>query len=127
LRDISRLISERRQLNVLICDERGEISEGKIGNSCDVMKYSDKATAFEAGIRAMRPDVIITDELSSRDCDALRKAIYAGVKVIASAHFSEFTFINSSFLDLFDRYVFLKDNVGNITNIYNRDGRSVIS
>ena len=67
LRDLARILGVKTGLNVLICDERGEISAGEIGETCDVLKYSDKATAFEAGIRAMRPDVIITDELSAEE------------------------------------------------------------
>jgi stage III sporulation protein AA len=64
LRDLSRMISEKTTKNVLICDERGEISCGDVGATCDVLKFADKQTAFSVGIRAMRPDVIITDELS---------------------------------------------------------------
>ena len=63
LRDLSRLICEKKALNVLICDERGEISMGNVGETADVLRFCDKTTAFDAGIRCMRPEVIITDEL----------------------------------------------------------------
>ena len=38
LRDFARILGEKSKLNVLICDERGEISAGKTGETCDVLK-----------------------------------------------------------------------------------------
>ncbi|MDE5897037.1 MAG: hypothetical protein K2H43_04410, partial [Clostridia bacterium] len=86
LRDLARLVSERRELNVLVSDERGELSAGDLGACSDVMKFADKLTAFTAGIRAMRPDVIVTDELLSEDYPAVRRAVESGITVFASAH-----------------------------------------
>ncbi len=127
LRDLARLLSERTDKNVLICDERGEISCGNCGQSSDVLKFADKNTAFEAGIRAMRPDVIITDELSPADCEGVKKAIFAGVAVLASAHFSDMERIKEPFFGLFDRYVLLHErNIGQIKGIYDRTGRELL-
>ena len=127
LRDLARLIGENTDKNVLICDERGEISCGNCGQSSDVLKFADKNTAFEAGIRAMRPDVIITDELSPSDCEGIKKAIFAGVTVLASAHFSDFEYIQPPFLGLFDRYVLLNEKeIGQIKGIYDRTGRQLL-
>ena len=124
LRDLSRIISEKTRLNILICDERGEISAGDTGNSCDVLRFSDKKTAFEAGIRAMRPDMMITDELSIDDCKAVEKAVAAGICVLASAHFNEFSNIKPLFLGLFDRFVVLDESeIGKIKCIYDNKGR----
>ena len=126
LRDLCEIISEKTRKNILVCDERGEISAGLLGNTCDVMKFSDKATAFDAGIRAMRPDVIITDELSEKDCYALEKAVKAGVIVLASAHFADISYIKPPFLGIFDRFVLLRKNcVGEIENIYNANGEVI--
>ena len=75
LRDLSRTLSETTGKNILICDERGEISAGDTGATSDVLLYADKATAFEAGIRAMRPDIMITDELSAADCSKGRFSV----------------------------------------------------
>lgn len=125
LRDISRIISKNGNVNIVICDERGELSIGNTGEMCDIIRYTDKATAFEIGIRALRPDVIITDELSSFDCTALQKAVYAGIKIIASAHFSDILSIKEPFLGLFERYVFLKDEVGKVVNICDGEGRNI--
>lgn len=123
LRDLSRIVSQKTRLNVLLCDERGEISIGNIGKTCDVIKYADKKTAFETGIRAMRPDVIITDELSEADCAYLQKAVYAGIKIFASAHFSAMEYVKPPFYGLFERYVFLKDEIGNVSRIYDAEGK----
>ena len=126
LRDLSRILSEKTNNNILICDERGEISALSVGDSCDVLKYADKATAFEAGIRAMRPDIIVTDELSVRDCAAIQQAIVAGVHVVASAHFSDFSNVDAPFLKLFERFVLLDENtIGKIRVIYDREGRAL--
>lgn len=126
LRDLGRLISRKTKKNLLVCDERGEISAGDVGQTCDVLKYSDKQTAFEAGIRALRPDIVITDELSAADCNAIERAILAGIKVIASAHFSAITHVKKPFLGLFERYVLLDERkVGKIKEIYDEEGREI--
>ncbi len=127
LRDLGRILSEKTGKNLLICDERGEISAGETGDSCDVMRFADKATAFEAGIRAMRPEIIVTDELSIGDCNAIERAVSAGIVVIASAHFAEFSAIKPPFLAIFDRFVLLDDKeIGKIKGVYDREGREII-
>lgn len=126
LRDLSRIVSEKRRENILVCDERGELSAGNMGESCDVLRFSDKKTSFEAGIRAMRPSMIITDELSKEDCKAIERAISAGIRVLASAHFTAYAYIQPPFSGLFDRYVFLDENeIGKIKNIYDKEGRMI--
>ena len=123
LRDISRLLCEKTCKNVLICDERGEISSGNCGKTCDILKYSDKKTAFLSGIRALRPDVIITDELSESDCEVVKKAMVAGICVIASAHFSSMEAMKEPFFPLFEKYVLLKEGcLGEIKCIYDKNG-----
>ncbi len=127
LRDLARILSEKTGKNLLICDERGEISAGETGDSCDVMRFADKKTAFEAGIRAMRPEIIITDELSLEDCTALDRAVAAGIIIIASAHFAEFSLITPPFLSLFERFVVLDgQEIGKIKGIYDKKGREIV-
>ncbi len=126
LRDLARIISVNTCKNVLICDERGEIACGELGDSCDVMKFADKNTAFTSGIRAMRPDIIITDELSINDCLAVEKAYNAGVFVLASAHFSSVERIEKRFFSLFDYVVLLDDKkIGVVSAIYDKDGHTI--
>jgi stage III sporulation protein AA len=127
LRDLGRIISEQTQKNVLICDERGEISAGKLGFTCDVMKFADKSTAFEMGVRAMRPEVVITDELSVNDCNAVQKVINAGIKVLASAHFCAMERVNREFLGVFERYILLSNRtVGKLERVYDEKGKEMV-
>lgn len=124
LRDLGRILSQNTKKNVLICDERGEISSGFFGETCDVLLYANKATAFDAGIRAMRPDIMITDELSPEDVKAVQLAIFAGITVLASAHFSDMSSIKPPFFGTFDRYVVLDSGtIGKIKEIYDESGR----
>lgn len=126
LRDLSRILSEKTRKNILICDERGEICVGEYGDTCDVIRFCDKERAFAAGIRAMRPEIIITDELSLADCVVLKKAVAAGICVIATAHFSAFHFVEEPFKELFERYVLLdEEEIGKIKGIYDKDGKEI--
>lgn len=123
LRDLGRILSNKTQKNILICDERGEICAGELGFTSDIMKFAEKRYAFENGIRAMRPDIIITDELSEIDCESVKKAIYAGIIVIASAHFASMESISGIFRGLFDYYVLLNTTeIGKIDRIYQKNG-----
>lgn len=68
----------------------------------------------------MRPDIMITDELSAADCSAVERAIFGGVKVIASAHFSEIFDVKPPFSGLFERYVLLDSKtIGKVKAVYN--------
>lgn len=94
LRDIARFLGSERSLNVLVFDERGEIAamDGygngfDLGDRVDVVRCSDKSGAIASAIRAMKPDVIITDELYGKaDVEAVRYAVECGLGVIASSH-----------------------------------------
>ncbi len=121
LRDLSRLVCERTSLNVLVSDERGELSAGDLGNTSDCIRFADKLTAFTAGIRAMRPDVIVTDELLEEDYRAVKRAVEGGVTVFASAHLTRFEDIPNK---LFSRYVFL-DGLGKAGKILGADGNEL--
>lgn len=94
LRDFARNLSQKTKLNVLVFDERNEISAMTdsgagydLGANCDVIRGADKLTAFSCAIRAMKPNVIITDELyGDNDFNAVRYAADCGIAVIASSH-----------------------------------------
>ena len=117
LRDLSRLVCERTKCNVLVCDERGELSAADTGATADVMRYADKLTAFTAGIRAMRPDLIVTDELLPSDYAAVERAVCAGICVFASAHLVRLSDVPRK---IFDRYIFL-DGLGSVGRICGAD------
>ncbi len=121
LRDLARLVCERRLLNVLVSDERGELAAGDLGKTADVIRFADKLTAFTAGIRAMRPELIVTDELLPEDYAAVGRAIGSGICVFASAHLVRVCDVPQK---LFDRYILL-DGLGKIGTICGADGNAV--
>lgn len=91
LRELARLASERWE--TLVIDERGEIAAAADGvptfdvGDCDVVTGVPKQLAYENTIRAMNPEVIVTDELfGERDAEAVCDIVRSGVKVFASVH-----------------------------------------
>ena len=93
LRDLARQLSERGHC-VAIVDERHELAacvQGMptldVGPCTDVMDGAPKAQAMLRLLRAMAPEVIVTDEIgSAEDAQAIAEAVRCGVAVIASAH-----------------------------------------
>lgn len=86
--------------NVLVVDERGELfyDDSLLASSCcDVLKWSDKLYAFEAGARAMAPQFLICDELSETDIPFVRSCVSSGIRLICSAHASNETDFNRRF------------------------------
>ncbi len=81
-------------VRVSVADERGELAamhrglaQFDLGPSSDVMSDIPKAEAVMMLLRAMNPQVIVMDEISSpEDCAAALSAVGCGVRVIASAH-----------------------------------------
>lgn len=118
LRDLTRLLCRNTKCNVLVSDERGELSAGDLGETADVIRFADKLTAFTAGIRAMRPDVIVTDELLPEDYAAVRRATESGIAVFASAHLKRYADVPQK---IFARYVIL-DGLGKVGSILKEDG-----
>ena len=112
LKDIVRKLDNIDGISILVIDERGEFSL-TCGQNTDIIKYSDKTYAFNCGIRAMSPDIVITDELCGReDWKCVFRASNSGVKVIASCHAAKIEdVINQEFFikNIFDRYVILKE------------------
>lgn len=93
LRDLAARLSTLSVTNVLIADERSELAavyngvpQLDVGLNTDVLSGCSKAYAFGCGIRSLRPDVIVTDELTSDDFAAAEQAALSGVKLIASIH-----------------------------------------
>lgn len=117
LRDLARLVSLRTHKNILVADERGELSAGDLGETADVIRFCDKLTAFTAGIRAMRPEIIVTDELLPEDYRAVRRATESGIAVFASAHLKDRRDVPEK---LFAYYVTL-DGLGSVKEIAGGD------
>lgn len=140
IRDIARTISyENKVYNILIVDERYEISGNEnldVGVTSDVIFGGTKEFAFSGGIRALRPDVIITDEIGAKsDVDAIKNASLSGVKVIATAHAENESDLKKKrwFKDLvenkiFDRIVVLsaRNGVGTVEGIFNSSFEPIV-
>ena len=99
LRDITRNISNGipdkiQGLNVVVIDERGEISstyrgimQNDLGIRTDVINDIPKSIGMKISIRSMAPQVLIADEIGSvQDSEAIKYAMCSGVKGIFTAH-----------------------------------------
>ena len=89
LRDLARVLSDEYDKNVLIVDEKCELSgeDFDVGARTDVLRYADKAFGLRYGVLNMRPDVIVLDELSkSEEINQLCVTAFSGVNVMASVH-----------------------------------------
>ena len=75
LKDFACQLSERNICaNVLVIDERGEIAnvnekgESSLrSNFCDILSFMPKNLAISFGIRALAPNLILTDEIASNE------------------------------------------------------------
>ncbi len=135
LRDFVCQLSERNYAyNVLVLDERGELdlgSSGSIGNFADKISFARKSIGFENGIRALSPNLIVTDELGQKeDIDAINFAINSGVSILASVHSDSMdSFLRKPNFDslikdrVFKRYVLLsmRNGPGTIEGVYNEN------
>lgn len=86
LKDLTRLVSEKHPIDIMVCDERGELSCENLGDRVDVMRFCEKERAFTQSIRALSPDLIVTDELTEEEFPLVEKAVQSGVCVFASMH-----------------------------------------
>lgn len=132
---IYQLYTHNISKNILIADERNEICSvinGEpnidLGGFCDIYTNCTKKFAFKNGIRSMRPDLIVTDEIDlEKDLDSIIEAINCGVNVIATIHAKDMNqlkkkpnfdkILNEKF---FSRFVVLSsdERPGTLTNIY---------
>ncbi len=114
LRDFA--IKYSKSLNVLVADERGELFfDDKVfeTSNCDVIKWADKQYVFEAGVRAMSPNLIVFDEISQNDGQYVKHCGESGVNVACSAHGNSLEDIKNrfaEFVNCFDVAVVLSLN-----------------
>lgn len=93
LRDLARQLSQGGQ-TVAVLDERCEIAAAwqgvpgiDVGERTDVVEGVDKPAGVPMIVRALSPQVLVTDELGGMaDAAAVADALRCGVRVIASAH-----------------------------------------
>ena len=120
LRDLARVLSNKG-FKTGICDERSEIAgcyNGEtsydLGSRTDILDGCPKAEGILMLIRAMSPDVIITDEIGKReDVKAIEAALCAGVRIITTIHGSSYEDVAASAVGelvqnhVFDTLIFL--------------------
>ena len=109
LRDYARQTGQRLGCNVLVFDERYELSaidgNGKgydLGMNCDVVRGADKLNGFANAIRVMKPDILICDELyGENDFAAIQYAVDCAIMVVASTHVSDKNILSKLPFDCF--------------------------
>lgn len=130
--------------NVLIIDERNEITASTNGNPLlNVGKNSDifcgctKQFGIINGIRTMSPDVIVLDEIATiDDIKALNYVMSSGVSIVATVHAPNYEmlikkplFAEMFKMGLFERFVVLErvDGVCRVSMIHNQSGVCLFS
>ena len=140
IRDLCYQLSSRKiENNLLVVDERNEICASlggvpsfDLGESVDFYSYATKKFGIINGIRTMSPDVIVVDELATKeDLEALLYAVASGVKIIATVHSQDYQslalkplFDGLNLGDIFDRFVVLsnQNGIGTVESIFNKAG-----
>ncbi|MBE7055923.1 MAG: stage III sporulation protein AA [Ruminococcaceae bacterium] len=120
LRDIARVLSYQN-ISVGIVDERSEVAAcfmgvpcNDLGPCCDVYDACPKDIGIYMMLRAMSPYVIVTDEVGNeKDVIALKQAVTAGVRLIATCHgASEKDVLEKGLKGIFQRIVILSSGKG---------------
>jgi stage III sporulation protein AA len=133
LRDIARSAGSGGCISpckVSLIDERQELAASAygeplfdVGIETDVISGVRKHEGVFMALRALSPDVIVTDEIGkSADLEALREVANAGVIMVTSAHAPDLETLKSRLFfrqvfdeRLFDSYVVLSAKLGRIT------------
>lgn len=88
LRDMARRISKKETVSVV--DERGELFPAGCydeGQRLDVLRGCPKPQGIDMVLRTMGPSCIAVDEITAEaDCEALIRAGWCGVRLLATAH-----------------------------------------
>lgn len=115
---------------VSLIDERMELAAAEygeplfdVGIETDVISGVNKAAGVFMALRALSPDVIVTDEIGrSEDLEALREVANAGVVMITTAHAPDMdSLLERLFFrkvmeeKMFEKYVVLSASLGRIT------------
>jgi stage III sporulation protein AA len=96
IRDLTRHWSDAGHISVII-DERSEIAGMNrgvaaydVGQHSDVLDGWPKAAGILAALRSLSPEIVVVDELAwPADFDAVQKARWSGVHIVASVHLGQ--------------------------------------
>lgn len=111
LRSLAGLIgSGKKALQVVVVDERGEFNrQDYIGTSVDIISGYKREHGAEIALRTLSPEVIVLDEIGRlEESERLTEALNSGVKVLATAHASNFEELSrrASIRPFLDRKIF---------------------
>ncbi len=133
LRDLALFCSDVKRKNVVIIDEKFELTETNVkfnvGKFTDVLRGIKKSDGLELAVKNLKPDIIILDELSTyEEINGVINAINSGIKLACSAHGADVSDLtrkesfNKIFnMKIFDYFVVLA-SVGQVDKIYRSDG-----
>ena len=137
LRDMTRRLS-LDGIQVAVADERGEIAacvngvpQLEVGPCTDVIDGMPKAESISYLLRAVSPQIIVSDEIGSQqDASAILDARHSGAHVLCSAHGSSLCDVRSRSAlrllfqeNVFDRILVLGQQIGHILAVYDRSLR----
>ena len=89
LRDLAIELSRgEKGYNVALIDTRRELDNGMFPSDCMIDTYSGypKSLAIEIAARTMSSELIICDELSYNEVEAMKYTVVSSIPVIACAH-----------------------------------------
>ncbi len=87
LRELVHKMSADRKIKVAVIDTRQEICDGLDADALFTLSAFPRAKGVEIAVRTLSPDVIVCDEIWSReDAEAVEYALGSGVAVVASCH-----------------------------------------
>ena len=121
LRDIVFEIDKKLHYNIAVIDDRGEFALCNQCTMCDILSEIPKEEGINYAIRALRPDIIVLDELLPQEISSIQRALGLGVIVFASMHANTIRFAP----DGFSRYVLLGEEIGSLSGIYDGDKKLV--
>ena len=142
LRDLIRMLASKEYAkNVLVIDERNELSASCDGNSSfdlglfsDIYLNENKQRAILNGVRSLAPDIIATDEIGTKqDIESLLYLSTCGVRILATLHAESIEdLLNKADFDsiisqkVFKRYIVLsnKNGKGTVENIFDENFNS---
>lgn len=99
LKSFASYLSER--VDVVVADERHELSANNFTADCDVIRGADKRYAFEVAVRSLSPKWVICDEVTNADLPYVCDCVNSGVNVACSVHGTSKEDIEKRFGDKF--------------------------
>lgn len=97
------------RMRVCVVDERCEFpTEDYSGSRVDILKGYRRREGIEIATRTLSPDIIMIDEISAEDAEAMLGVVRCGIPLIATAHAGNFSELRSrpALRGLFDCSVF---------------------